>query len=71
MLRRLFWFVLGVVAGIYGTLWVRNAASEISQRLSPSAILEQVVEVIRLGFAKLREVATGAPAGDEPGSPVV
>ncbi len=58
-MRRLFWFVVGVVAGIYGTLWVRNTASDLSQRLSPSAILEQVVEVVRAVVERVRTAVTG------------
>lgn len=70
-MRRLFWFLLGVVAGIYGTLWVRNTASDLSQRLSPSAILEQVVEVVRAMVERVRAAVTGdsGPGGaDTPSS---
>ena len=64
-MRRLFWFFLGVVAGIYGTLWVRDTASDLSQRLTPSAILEQVVEVLRSVFERVKAAVVGSagPSG--------
>lgn len=64
-MKRLFWFTVGVVVGIYGTLWVRNTASDLSQRLSPSAILEQVLEVLRQGWVRLQAAVSGAADRDD------
>jgi hypothetical protein len=68
-MRRLFWFLLGIVAGIYGTLWVRNTASDLSQRLSPSAILEQVVEVLRTLVERVKTAVVGSSGPDSTGNP--
>lgn len=68
-MRRLFWFLVGVIAGIYGTLWVRNTASDLSQRLSPSAILEQVIEVLRQGWIRLQAAVTGSGPRDDTPNP--
>lgn len=46
-MRRLFWFVAGMVSGIYATLWARRTAEEMADRLSPSALLDQVLHVLK------------------------
>ena len=47
MMRRLFWFFLGVVAGASAVIWARRTAESVAERLTPSAL-----------FAELKKVAT-------------
>lgn len=47
MIRRTFWFVVGLVSGVYATLWVRRTAEEVSERLTPTALVDQVIHVLR------------------------
>lgn len=42
MFRRLFWFALGVAAGVFGLRYVRDAARRTGERLSPEELLRDV-----------------------------
>lgn len=56
MIRRTFWFLVGLVSGIYATIWARRKAEQVSERLTPSAIADQVLGV-------LKAVVTAAVSG--------
>lgn len=43
MLRRLFWFVLGVVAGVYGVTAVKKKAAELGEKLTLANAVELLV----------------------------
>lgn len=56
MMRRLFWFALGVVSGAYGVLWVRQKATAIGEKLTLSAILHAVLDAVKFLLDKLIEL---------------
>ena len=44
MRRRLFWFVLGVFGGVYGTRYVKNKAKSAANQLSPSQVASDIFD---------------------------
>ena len=44
MRRRLFWFVLGVFGGVYGTRYVKNKAKSAANQLSPSQVASDICD---------------------------
>jgi len=44
MRSRLFWFVLGVFGGVYGTRYVKNKAKSAASQLSPSQVASDVFD---------------------------
>lgn len=59
MIRRLFWFCVGVVAGVYGTLQVRRAADGIAERLSLESVLRTAVSAIQFIVRTLTDAVRG------------
>lgn len=56
MMRRLFWFMLGVIAGITGMKWMRRKAGEIAEKLTPTAVFETLVDLVKLVVRKIFEL---------------
>ncbi|MEY3806448.1 MAG: hypothetical protein RIR69_1260 [Actinomycetota bacterium] len=56
MIRRLFWFALGVISGIYATLWSRRKVTEIGERLTVTSILNALLDAVKFLFDKLIEL---------------
>jgi hypothetical protein len=56
MFRRMFWFGLGVVAGIYGTAWVKKKATEMGERLTLATVIEAVTDVSKFLVDKLLDL---------------
>ncbi len=56
MMRRFFWFTLGVVAGITGMKWMRRKAGEIAEKLTPTAVFETLVDLVKLVVRKIFEL---------------
>ena len=65
MIRRIFWFVVGAVAGITGMSWLKKTMSSLADRMTPAniaeaavhsltAVLNKAIELIRLGIDKYR-----------------
>lgn len=52
-MRRLFWFVLGVVCGVYATLWSRRKVAEIGERLTVRAIVNALLDAVKFLVDKL------------------
>ncbi len=46
-MKRLFWFVLGVAAGAYATLWGKRKALSVAESVTPRAIADAVIEGVR------------------------
>ena len=44
MRRRLFWFVLGVFGGVYGTRYIKNKAKSAANQLSPSQVASDICD---------------------------
>lgn len=40
----MFWFVLGLITGVTGVLWVRRKAIEAAEKMTPSAILSVLID---------------------------
>lgn len=56
MFRRLFWFGLGVFAGVYGTAWLKRKAAEIGERLTLASAIQVVTDVSKFLIDKLLEL---------------
>ena len=56
MFRRMFWFGLGVVTGIYGTAWVKKKATEMGERLTLASVIEAVTDVSKFLVDKLLDL---------------
>lgn len=47
MMKRLFWFVVGVCAGVYGARQVRRASDGIAERLTMESLVNAVLSTVR------------------------
>lgn len=64
MMKRLFWFVLGVAAGAYGVLWGRRKASEVADSITPQAVATLVIDAVRSVIRRLVALYNGS--SDDP-----
>lgn len=53
VMRRMFWFVLGVITGVTGVLWVRRKAIEAAEKMTPSAILSVLIDSAKSLISRL------------------
>jgi len=53
MFRRLFWFVLGAVAGAYGVTAVRRRAAELGEKLTMANAVDLVVATVQQVIASV------------------
>ena len=44
MMKRVFWFVLGAFAGVFGVRYAKNKAREAAEQLTPGQIAADVLE---------------------------
>lgn len=63
MFKRLFWFVLGVLAGAASVIWVRRKAEAVAERLTPSAIFEELRSVALALWEKVNNLRGSGPQG--------
>jgi hypothetical protein len=56
MFRRMFWFGLGVLAGVYGTAWMKRKAIEIGERVTLASVIQAVTDVAKFLIDKLLEL---------------
>lgn len=56
MFRRLFWFVLGAVAGATAVVWVRRKAEAVAEKLTPTAILAELRHVAIALWERLNDL---------------
>jgi uncharacterized membrane protein len=47
MMKRLFWFLLGAIAGAYAVLWGKKKATEVAENLTPEAIARSLFDTAR------------------------
>lgn len=47
MMKRLFWFLLGVVAGAYAMTWGKKKATEVAESLTPEAIARSLFDAAK------------------------
>ena len=66
MLRRLFWFVSGAVAGIAGVAWVKRRATEMREAITLASVLRSMRDLavflfqrIEVGFSSIRGYVGG------------
>ena len=55
-MRRLFWFVMGAIAGVTGVSYARRKAGEIAEKLTPAAVFDALVEIVRVVVRKIFEL---------------
>lgn len=68
VMRRMFWFVLGVISGVVGVLWVRRKAVAAAEKMTPSAILSVLIDSAKSLVARLLALYSKSSAIDS--SPV-
>lgn len=47
MMKRLFWFLLGAIAGAYAVVFGKKKATEVAESLTPEAIARSLFDVAR------------------------
>lgn len=47
MMKRLFWFLAGVVAGVYAVTFGKKKATEVAESLTPEAIARSLFDAAR------------------------
>lgn len=47
MMKRLFWFLLGAVAGAYAILWGKKKATEVAENLTPEVVARSLFDAAR------------------------
>jgi hypothetical protein len=68
MMKRLFWFCLGVVAGATGLMWARRKAIAAAEKITPSAILSVLIDSAKTLVTRL--IALYGKSGDTSSAPV-
>jgi hypothetical protein len=62
MMKRFFWFCLGVVAGATGLMWARRKAITAAEKITPSAILSVLIDSAKTLVTRL--IALYGKSGD-------
>lgn len=62
MMKRLFWFCLGVVTGATGLMWARRKAIAAAEKITPSAILSVLIDSAKTLVTRL--IALYGKSGD-------
>lgn len=47
MFRRMFWFLLGVVAGVYATFAVKKKAADLGEKLTLANVADVLASLVR------------------------
>jgi hypothetical protein len=47
VIKRLFWFLLGAVAGAYAVMWGKKKATVVAESLTPEAIARSLFDAAR------------------------
>lgn len=75
MMKRFFWFSLGVVAGASGLMWARRKAIAAAEKITPSAILSVLIDSAKTLVTRLIALygksagPASAPVPPEPRQP--
>lgn len=64
MRRRLFWFVLGVFGGVYGTRYVKSKAKSAANQLSPSQVASDIYDGAVWLFNQASEIVQNLRTND-------
>lgn len=62
-MRRVFWFVLGAIAGASAVIWARRKAEAVAGRLTPSALLEELRRVVSALWDNARSLLSPVDEG--------
>lgn len=68
-MRRMFWFVLGVISGVSGVLWVRRKAIAAAEKMTPSAILSVLIDTAKSLVTRLVALYGKTNSSDMPPVP--
>jgi hypothetical protein len=60
MMKRLFWFVLGAIAGIFGLRYAKNKARDAAEQMTPAQIASDIfdgaVKLVNQGIEIVRNL---------------
>lgn len=62
-MRRVFWFVLGAVAGASAVIWARRKAEAVAERLTPAALVDELRRVLTALWDKARSLLSSVDEG--------
>lgn len=62
-MRRVFWFVLGAIAGASAVIWARRKAEAVAERLTPSALFDELRRVLAALVDKARSLLSSVDEG--------
>lgn len=62
-MRRVFWFVLGAIAGASAVVWARRKADAVAERLTPSALFDELRRVVSALWSKARSLLSPVDEG--------
>lgn len=62
-MRRVFWFVLGAIAGASAVIWARRKADAVAERLTPSALFDELRRVLAALVDKARSLLSSVDEG--------
>lgn len=66
MMKRLFWFVLGVLAGVYAMSWGKKKATAVAESLTPEAIARSLFDAAKTAVRRAIALYKGEEANPPP-----
>jgi hypothetical protein len=65
MIRRMFWFHLGMAVGISGYVWMKRSALELQDKLTLEALARSLGRGLQSGIRLVKEIITSALSSDK------
>ncbi len=65
MMRRLFWFLLGAIAGVVGVSWAKRKVVDFSEQVTLASVVSALVRGVQTAVASLVGYAQGFFASKE------
>lgn len=62
-MRRMFWFMVGAVAGASAVIWVRRKAEAVAERLTPEALFAELKSVALALWSKAQSLVRSVDEG--------
>ena len=66
MMKRLFWFLLGTIAGAYAVTMGKKKATEVAESLTPEAIAHSLFDAVRAVIRRASAAYKGEEADPPP-----